>query len=346
MKILIIGPSWVGDMMLSQSLYLLLAKRYSNVEIDVIAPAWSSPLLNLMPEVRQVLTMPFGHGTLSLLKRRRLGHVLRQNRYQQAIVLPNSFKSALVPFFTGIPHRTGWSGEMRYVLLNDIRTLNKQDFPLMVQRYAALAFDRQKMHSATDLSTLLPWPRLMVSSTDIDKMLCTFMLDDERPLIGFCPGAEFSLTKRWPHYHYAALAETLICRGYQIALFGSTKDKLVGDAIEALLPTNSRSYCCNLTGKTSLEQVVTLIAACQGIVSNDSGLMHIASALVRPLVALYGPSSPNFTPPLSHKARVISLISNDCKIRNESDKKGYHPSLIAIQPTQVLSVLQSLLPSK
>ncbi|MGP4123554.1 MAG: ADP-heptose--LPS heptosyltransferase RfaF [Sodalis sp. (in: enterobacteria)] len=343
MKILVIGPSWVGDMMMSQSLYRLLAHRHPNAQINVMAPAWCRPLLQRMPEVKQALALPLAHGALALWERRRLGRTLRQNGYQQALILPNSFKSALVLPFASIPQRTGWRGEMRYGLLNDIRTLDKKAFPMMVQRYAALAFDRKTMRSAADLPMPLAWPRLTVSTTDIAQSLRSFVPDGARTLIGFCPGAEFGPAKRWPHYHYAALAEELIRRGYQIALFGSTKDQTVGEAIGSALPINYRCHCHNLAGKTSLEQVVTLIAACQGVVSNDSGLMHVASALDRPLVALYGPSSPDCTPPLSHKARVIRLISGYYKIRKGNDKQGYHQSLIDIQPTQVLSELETLL---
>ncbi|KYP95943.1 ADP-heptose--LPS heptosyltransferase [Sodalis-like endosymbiont of Proechinophthirus fluctus] len=345
MKILVIGPSWVGDMMISQSLYRLLVQRYPDAQIDVMAPAWCRPLLSYMPEVNQALEMSFGHGALALGERHQLGKALRQSGYHQALVLPNSFKSALVPFFAGIPQRIGWRGEMRYGLLNDIRTLDKQAFPLMVQCYTALAFDRQGMRSAADLPTPLPWPRLTVSTTDIDLALHTFVPEGARALIGFCPGAEFGgPAKRWPHYHYAALATALIRRGYQIALFGSTRDQAAGEAIGAALPEDCRCHCYNLVGKTSLEQAIALIAACQGIVSNDSGLMHVASALDRPLVALYGPSSPDFTPPLSHQARVIRLISGYHKIRK--NEQCHHQSLIAIQPAQVLNELETLLPSK
>ncbi|CDH25655.1 ADP-heptose--LPS heptosyltransferase RfaF [Xenorhabdus bovienii] len=344
MKILVIGPSWVGDMMMSQSLYRTLKALYPNAEIDVMAPAWCRPLLAKMPEVNQALAMPLGHGTFGLGERRRLGIALRESTYDRAYVLPNSFKSALVPFFANIPLRTGWRGEMRYGLLNDIRVLDKSAFPLMVQRYVALAYDGKMMSGAEDLPQPLLWPQLDVSDEDIAESTAAFNIADHRPIIGFCPGAEFGPAKRWPHYHYAALAEQLITpKGYQILLFGSAKDHEAGEDIRALLSENAREDCLNLAGQTSLEQAVNIIAACDAIITNDSGLMHVAAALNRPLVALYGPSSPDFTPPLSNKAEVIRLITGYHKVRKGDSTGGYHQSLIDIQPEQVLASLEKLL---
>ncbi|HEO9036190.1 MULTISPECIES: ADP-heptose--LPS heptosyltransferase RfaF [Serratia] len=343
MKILVIGPSWVGDMMMSQSLYRTLKAEYPSAEIDVMAPAWCRPLLARMPEVNQALAMPLGHGALELGERRRLGRALRANRYDRAYVLPNSFKSALVPFFADIPQRTGWRGEMRYGLLNDVRVLDKAAFPLMVQRYVALAYDKGRIQRADDLPQPLLWPRLQVNDAEIAETAAAFNLTDSRPIIGFCPGAEFGPAKRWPHYHYAALAQRLIESGYQIALFGSAKDHEAGEQIRAALQEDARDFCLNLAGKTQLEQAVILIASCRAVVSNDSGLMHVAAALNKPLIALYGPSSPDFTPPLSDKARVIRLISGYHKVRKGDAEQGYHQSLIDIQPQQVLDALTPLL---
>ncbi|MEA9392331.1 ADP-heptose--LPS heptosyltransferase RfaF [Acerihabitans sp. TG2] len=343
MKILVIGPSWVGDMMMSQSVYRTVMSLHPDADIDVMAPAWCRPLLNRMPEVRHALSMPLGHGALALMERRRLGLTLKNQGYTQALVLPNSFKSALVPFFAGIGKRTGWRGEMRYGLLNDLRVLDKKAFPLMVQRYVALAYDRTDIHDAGDLPQPLLWPRLQVAQDEILTARDSFGLGTGRPTLGFCPGAEFGPAKRWPHYHYAALAETAIARGYQIVLFGSANDRSAGDDICAMLPPFAHEHCRNLAGQTTLEQAVVLIATCQAIVSNDSGLMHIAAALGRPLVALYGPSSPDFTPPLSHQARVIRVISGYQRIRKGDDSQGYHQSLIDIQPERVMSELDDLL---
>ncbi|MES4615224.1 MAG: ADP-heptose--LPS heptosyltransferase RfaF [Ewingella sp.] len=345
MKMLVIGPSWVGDMMMSQSLYRTIKAIEPAAEIDVMAPAWCRPLLDRMPEVSRALPMPLGHGALELGERRRLGVALRENHYQRAFVLPNSFKSALVPFFAKVPQRTGWRGEMRYGLLNDIRVLDKPAFPLMVQRYVALAYDAKQIHSAADLPQPLLWPQLRVTETEVANVSQAFALSAARPVIGFCPGAEFGPAKRWPHYHYAALAEKLIADGYQVVLFGSAKDHPAGEDIRAALTDSAQALCLNLAGKTSLDQAVVLIAACQAVVSNDSGLMHVAAALNKPMVALYGPSSPDFTPPLSQHAKVIRLITGYHKVRKGDAEQGYHQSLIDIQPEQVYQELSQLLVS-
>lgn len=343
MKILVIGPSWIGDMIMSQSLYRTLKVKYPSAKIDVMAGSWCISLLARMPEVHKALLMPLDHGTVGISERWRLGHALRTNQYDHAYVLPNSFKSALVPFFANVPKRTGWRGEMRYGLLNDIRVLDKVAFPLMVQHYVALAYDKRHMRSAEDLCKPLLWPQLEVSKEEITKIIIEFNLTSHRPIIGFCLGAEFGIAKRWPHYHYATLAQRLINNGYQIILLGSLKDYVVAKQIRMSFPESTLTYCINLAGKTKLEHAVILIAACQAIVSNDSGLMHITAALNKPLIALYGPTSPDFTPPLSNKAKVLRLIGGYHKVRIGNADHGYHESLINIQPQQVFEVLSLLL---
>ena len=342
MKTLIIGPSWVGDMMMSQSLYRTLKQNNSAVEIDVMAPAWCRALLSKMPEVNRAIAMPIGHGKLALKARYQLGKQLRENQYQQAIVLPNSLKSALIPYFAHIPKRTGWKGEMRYGLLNDIRQLDKSAFPLMVERYVALAYPKAQIHCADDLPKPLLYPRLSVSDDEIAVTRAEFNLfDEDKPLIGFCPGAEFGPAKRWPDYHYAKLANMLVKQGANIVIFGSAKDHAVGEAIKnAMISPES---CINLAGLTALEQAVNLIAGCKAIVTNDSGLMHVAAALNKPLLALYGPSSPDFTPPLSEKAKVIRLITGYYKVRKGDADSGYHQSLIDIQPELAFEELMMLI---
>ena len=344
MNILIIGPSWVGDMMMSHSLYQQLKIQYPNCNIDVMAPNWCKPLLARMPEVRKAIEMPLGHGAFELGTRYRLGKSLRE-QYDMAIILPNSLKSAFVPFFAKIAHRRGWKGESRYILLNDLRA-NKKYYPMMVQRYVALAFEKDAVPKADDIPVLKPY--LTVEPTRQAETLKKFekqtALLGERPIIGFCPGAEFGPAKRWPHYHYAKLAEMLITQGYAVELFGSAKDELVGEEIRQALPEELREFCVNLAGKTNLNEAVDLIANCTAVVTNDSGLMHIAAAVNRPLIALYGPTSPQYTPPLSDKATIIRLIEGGLiKVRKGDKEGGYHQSLIDITPEMALEKLEALL---
>lgn len=344
MNILVIGPSWVGDMMMSHSLYQQLKVQYPNCQIDVMAPDWCRPLLARMPEVRKAISMPIGHGAFRLCERYQLGKNLR-NQYDMAIVLPNSLKSAFIPLFAKIAKRRGWKGESRYFLLNDLRS-NKNDYPMMVQRYVALAFEQGAIPSAEQLPVAYPY-----LNTDAEQINTTkakfskqFEYAENRPAIGFCPGAEFGPAKRWPHYHYAKLAENLIAQGYSIRLFGSKKDEEVGEQIRLSLPESQQRYCVNLAGQTDLNQAVDLIADCQAVVSNDSGLMHIAAALNKPLVALYGPTSPQYTPPLAKNAVIIRLIEGGLiKIRKGEGAEGYHQSLIDITPEMVMAKLGELL---
>ncbi|HGO5824286.1 TPA: lipopolysaccharide heptosyltransferase II [Mannheimia haemolytica] len=344
MNILVIGPSWVGDMMMSHALYQQLKVQYPNCQIDVMAPDWCRPLLARMPEVRNSISMPIGHGSFRLCERYKLGKSLR-NQYDMAIVLPNSLKSAFIPLFAKIATRRGWKGESRYLFLNDLRS-NKNDYPMIVQRYVALAFEKAAVPSAQQLPIVYPYLTTDIQHIEQTKAKFEKQLAyaENRPAIGFCPGAEFGPAKRWPHYHYATLAKMLIEKGYSVRLFGSKKDEAAGEQIRLALPEHLQRYCLNLAGQTDLNQAVDLIAECQAVVSNDSGLMHIAAALNKPLVALYGPTSPQYTPPLSHNAVIIRLIEGGLiKIRKGEGAEGYHQSLIDIQPEMVMEKLAELL---
>ncbi len=304
MKILIVGPSWVGDMVMAQSLFILLKQQHPEAEIEVLAPPWTNPLLARMPEVAASLSLPFGHGELRIKERFQLGKSLR-GEYDRAIVLPNSLKSALIPAFAKIPIRTGWRGEMRFGLLNDIRLLDKNKYPLMVQRFDALAFENGK-----DLPTELPNPALVAEPIS-EETLQNLGLHQDRPVVAFCPGAEFGPAKRWPEEHYAEVAKAQINAGRQVWLFGSAKDEPVAETIRAELDENQQIHCHSLAGKTELATAIDLLATVAAVVTNDSGLMHVAAALGKPLVAIYGSTSPGFTPPLS-KAVSIQSIEVEC----------------------------------
>ncbi len=298
-KILVVGPSWVGDMVMAQSLFKTLRQQQPDVSIDVLAPGWSLPLLRRMPEVADAIDMPLGHGELKLAVRRLLGKSLRGQGYQQAIVLPNSLKSALIPFWAKIPRRTGYVGEMRYGLLNDARRLDKQQLPMTVQRFVALG----QAKGAT-LPAAMEAPSLSVSDESIDDALSRLQL--QRPagkLLLLCPGAEFGEAKRWPAQYYAEVARQCQQQGWQVWLFGSEKDQEVTASINQL----AGNGCTDLAGRTRLAEAIDLMSLADVVVSNDSGLMHVAAALNKSLLAIYGSSDPAFTPPLNPEATILRL---------------------------------------
>lgn len=299
-KILVVGPSWVGDMVMAQSLFMQL-HRDRDCVIDVLAPQWCRPLLARMPEVKSALDWPFAHGELRLGERLALGRSLRATRYQQAIVLPNSFKSALPLVTAGIPRRTGWRGEARGLLLNDSRRLDEERYPQMASRFVALALPQDAA-----LPAPLPRPRLTVDEEQRASAAQQFGLDLQRPMLAFCPGAEFGEAKRWPAAHFARLGQWHIEQGWQLCLFGSAADRASAGEIRAALPGPLQAHCHDLTGATTLEQAIDLLSCAAMVVSNDSGLMHVAAALQRPLVAIYGSTTPAFTPPLAEAVRIVT----------------------------------------
>lgn len=307
MKILIIGPSWVGDMVMSQSLYITLKQLHPEATIDVMAPSWCKPILERMPEVNQAIEMPLGHGDIDLLGRRRIGKQLKANNYTHAYICPNSAKSALIPWFADIPTRVGWKGEMRYGLLNDLRP-NKKSFQYMVERYVALAHPKSEMINSGSLGGLdnLPHPKLAINEDVQQTTLNKFSLSTTKPVLGLCPGAEFGPAKQWPVEHYAAVANEMINQGYQVWLFGSAKDKGTTESIKSLVDNNNQNCVFNLAGETSLIEAVDLLAACKTVVSNDSGLMHVAAAVGCHVIGVYGSTSPKYTPPLARKVDIVS----------------------------------------
>lgn len=338
-NILIVGPAWVGDMVMAQALFKALRAERPDAAIDVLAPAWSLPLLARMPEVRRGFAMPVGHGSLQLGVRWRLGRQLREQHYGQAILLPNSLKSALVPWFAGIPRRTGWRGEMRYGLLNDLRPLDKERYPLMVQRFVALAYPPN-----LELSTQLPTPQLTVDTEARVALLRRFGLDGPAPLLALCPGAEFGPAKRWPEHHYATVAAAMIGRGWRVAIFGSGNDRAVAERILGLLTPAHRGQAVDLAGQTKLEEAVDLLSAAAAVVSNDSGLMHIAAALGRPLVVVYGSTSPAFTPPLAEQVEILQIPVDCGPCFQRECPLGHLKCLEGLAPEQVLGALERLLP--
>lgn len=325
-----VAPSWIGDTILAQPLFKRLHATHQALELDVLAPAWTRALLTRMPEVSDVLENPFAHGEFNLSARWRLGRTLRSRFYDEAIVLPNSWKSALVPFFARIPLRTGFTGEARLGLLNQRHHLDRALYPQLAQRYTCLAEPPSSNKNKASEMTL--HAELNSSKEQQQAARAALGLSPDAQVAIFCPGAEYGPAKRWPARHFAHLAQQLKQYGIPVWLLGSHKDAELGQQIEQL----SAGSALNLCGRSSLEQAIDLIASARLVVSNDSGLMHIAAALNRPLWALYGSSSPTYTPPLSAQAKIISLHADCSPCFKRVCPLGHFKCMEQLNPEQLL----------
>ncbi len=313
-------------MVLAQSLFRLLKQRYPQSRLDVLAPAWTHPLLARMPEVDEAIAAPFAHGRFDLGARLKLGRGLRTRGYDHAIVLPNSWKSALVSWAARIPQRTGFVGELRYGLLNDARKLDKQKFPRTVDRFVALGLE-----PGEGLPEIPP-PRLRADTENARAALAHLGRDlPKASVLALCPGAEYGPAKRWPVEYFADVANAKLAQGWEVWLFGSDKDAAVTAAVQA----GTGGRCLDLGGRTALTEAIDLLALATAVVTNDSGLMHIAAALGRRLVALYGSSDPRHTPPLSANATLLSLslpcspcFQRECPLGHLKCLRDLHPAVV------------------
>ena len=331
-RVLVLGPAWVGDMVLAHSLFQVIKQQEPDAVIDVAAPAWTLPLLERMPEVSGKIALPFKHGQLGLSERIKFGKSLRSAGYTQAILLTNSLKSAILPFAANIPKRTGFLGEMRYGLLNDIRPLNKAILPRTVDRFVALALDAK-----ASLPISIPNPRLVANSAQAESALERLGEKlPQKPVLGLCPGAEFGEAKRWPAEYYAEVANYALEKDWEVWLFGSEKDVPVTTTINAL----TQNRCLDFGGRTKLGEAIDLMSLTTTVVSNDSGLMHVAAALGKKVIAIYGSSDPHHTPPMSDKA-VIEYLGLECSpcFKRECPL-GHLNCLRQLSPNNLLQHLQ------
>jgi heptosyltransferase-2 len=325
LKTLIIAPQWIGDAVMSEPLLATLAARGES--LAVAALPWVAPVYRAMPQVGEVIELPFAHGRLDWSARRRVAAGLR-GRFDTAYVLPNSLKAALIPFFAGIPERVGYHGEGRYLLLNK-RLPNPGGRPPMVAFYRALSGAARADER----------PRLHFDSARLQQATAAVSLAP-RGYWAFAPGAEYGPAKCWPAAHYAELARSLhAVHGLPIVLLGSGKEAALCEEIAQAAP----GACQVLAGKTSLVDAMALIAAARGVVSNDSGLMHVAAAFGIPQVAVFGSTSPEHTPPLNAKARVLWLkeeLQLDCAPCFERlCRFGHTRCLTGVAPARVQAAL-------
>lgn len=309
-RILAIGPQWIGDMVMAQSLFKALKRQAPDCTLDVVGPAWAPELLERMPEVDRAIVAPVAHGELGLGKRWRLARQLRQQHYNQAFAMSRSLKSALVPWLARIPQRTGYLGEHRYGVINDIRQLNTTDLKQKAQHYVALSLDPTTPASA---AADIEQPRLAFDQANRDRLVARHALSLQRPIVALAPGAAHGPAKRWPTSHFARLAHELEQCGFQCWIFGSAADTDIGAEIAAAAP----DHCVNFCDQTRLGDAVDLMSLARTAVGNDTGLTHIAAATVPHVVALYGSTHPDYAPPLcDHPVPLwLDLPCSPCKAK-------------------------------
>jgi heptosyltransferase-2 len=287
---LVIAPQWIGDAVMTEPLLRRLHARGERLTVGALP--WVAPVYRAMPQVAEVIEFPFAHGGLQFRERRAIAKRI-EGRFDKAYVLPNSLKSALLPFLASIPERIGYFGEARVGLLTH-RLKNPKNKPPMVAFYSALS-------GGADLEK--DRPQLQMAPAEIDQALAELGLQRGGFHV-FAPGAEYGPAKRWPARHFSELADRL---DLPVVLLGSGKEAALCEEIAAPVNAAQPGKCLNFAGKTSLVQALCLIAACKSTISNDSGLMHVAAAFGVPQVAIFGSSSPLHTPPLSDKATVLWL---------------------------------------
>ena len=323
-------------MVMAQSLFIALKQQHGRAKITVLAPQWTVPLLTRMPEVDATLPVDFQHGVLNFAERRALAIRLRPAKFHQAIILPGSYKSALVPFWAGISKRTGYLGEMRWGLINDRRPLNKKKLAMTVERFVALGSEINR-----PLTSAYPLPHLVVDEENI-RVICNRLNinPSEKPVLVLCPGAEYGPAKCWPAEHFAELARQKLSENWQVWILGSENDANTATQIQLA----TQNHCMNLAGQTKLVDAVDLMSLAKIVVSNDSGLMHIAAAVDAKLVALYGSSSPEFTPPLSRQQTILRTGIECSPCFKRSCPLGHTKCLTEISPDMVARAVQSLAP--
>lgn len=329
---LVIAPQWIGDAVMTEPLLRRLQRRGEALTVGALP--WVAPVYRAMPQVSVVIEFPFAHGGLQWTERRRMARQLRGN-FDTAYVCPNSLKSALVPWWAGIAARVGYHGESRFGLLTR-RLANPEPGhrPPMVAFYSALSGEGDVSNDR---------PVLQLDALTVDATLIALRLQRQGYYV-VAPGAEFGPAKRWPARHFAVLAEQL---EQPVILLGSAKDADVCTEISRTVNAVRPGHCIDWSGRTSLDQALAVISAATAMVSNDSGLMHVAAAFHVPQVAIFGSSSPLHTPPLNALAHVVWLKNDrqyqpplDCAPCFKRECPLEHTRcLVDIQPDVVLECL-------
>jgi heptosyltransferase-2 len=324
--ILIVPYMWIGDFVRCHTVVTLLQRRNPLCPIDILTTAMVAPLLDYMPGVRKGIVADLPRKRLAFGQHLALAARLRAEGYGQALVMPRTWKSALAPCLAGIPVRTGFIGEARFGLINDLR-FGERRLLRMVDRCAALALAKDER-----APTAWPMPELTVPASEIacwrDRL---GLAVQSRPVIAFAPGA-VGQSKRWPAQYFADLATRLVAEGHSVWILGGPQEKNIAAEILRADPTHIR----DLTGP-DLRNAIVALAAARAAVSNDSGLLHVAAALGKPTIGIFGPTSPWHWAPLNPISAVIETASElACRpCHKPVCRLGHHRCMHEIEPAQV-----------
>ena len=336
-RILVIAPNWIGDAVMSQPLLAAIKASYPHAVIDVLATPWVAPVYRACSEVTELIEADLRHGQLQWGLRRALAAQIKKRNYASCYVLPNSLKSAFIPWLANIPVRIGYQGELRRFLLTETKANSPktQRIP-MVEHYAHLCAPSGNLNTTINPPYLVP----MASALESARARLQAAGIQTNALVVLCPGAEYGPSKRWPAAYFAVLAQSILNAKptASVVLLGSPSDRAIGDAIVSSAASQSRTF--NWCGATSLDEAIAIISLCSKVVSNDSGLMHIAAALQVSQLAIFGSSDPSHTPPNSAKASIISLHLPCSPCHQRECPLGHLNCLNQISPERVFAALQ------
>lgn len=352
-RALVIAPNWIGDAVMAEPLLKRLSSQ--NLTIDVLATPWVAPIFSACSEVNEIITADFKHGGLGLGLRQSIAKKLQENHYDQAYVLPNSWKSALIPWLAKIPVRIGYQGEVRFGLLNHrLPNPPKKNRPSMVKHYAALAkLNPTSLSQANNNLAEVGNPALVIKPSEISSAheKVASLLPGASSIFILAPGAEYGPAKQWPLEHFGELSHLLLQSNPDagILLIGGPKDQIAGQMIIEHLKSrspNNIDRMQNLCGKISLSESIALVSIAKGIASNDSGMMHVAAAFQVPQVAFFGSSDPKHTPPLSEFASPLWLGLDCSPCHKRQCPLGHLRCLKEIKPDLALQALQQQIAHK
>jgi heptosyltransferase-2 len=324
--ILVIPYMWIGDFVRCHSVVGLLRKRFPDRPVDMLATTLCAPLADYMPGLRKAVLVDLPRGSIALAQQKLLAERLKPEGYGTALIMPRTWKSALAPFLAGIPERTGFFGEGRLMLLNDLR-FGERKLPRMIDRCASLALPR-----GAELPNKWPAPQLKVAPAEIAAWRTSRGLaEDGHPVVAIAPGAVGS-SKRWPSTAYAAVVRQLLADGFAVWVLGGPDEKAL--AAEIVGDTPAR----NLTGH-DLRDAILALASAAVTIANDSGLLHVAAALGTPAIGIFGPTSPWHWAPLNPLAATIETTSKlSCRpCHKPSCRFGHHRCMREIAPEEVIA---------